>query len=215
MQKGQKTRERIIEAALAAAMCRGLEGISIGALAKETGLSKSGLFRHFGSKEALQIAVIKRVTDRFGDDVIRPALNESGGVERLRSLFTHYLNWLARNGNDAGDGFHPGCPFFAIASDNALLAGPVRIFIATQTQRLRETVERMAWKAVDEGTFREDLDVSRFAFTLISLIFGFNFFRRILDDPAFAARAVDAFEDLLADAAVRSVPPSVNGEKCE
>lgn len=212
MQKGQKTRERIIEAALAAATHRGLEGISIGALAKETGLSKSGLFRHFGSKEALQIAVVQRMTDRFGDIVIRPALNETSGVKRLRSLFAHYSDWLASSEGDERDGFHPGCPFFAMASDNALLAGPVRIFIAAQTQRLRETVERMAWKAVDEGTFREDLDVSRFAFALISLIFGFNFFRRIHDDSSYAVWAADAFEDLLRDAARRPAMASDNGE---
>lgn len=212
MQKGLKTRERIIEAALAAATTRGLEGISIGALAKETGLSKSGLFRHFGSKEALQIAVVQRVTDRFGETVIRPALNEDSGVGRLRSLFAHFSDWLALNESQVNGASHTGCPFLAMASDNALLAGPVRIFIAAQTQRLRETVERMAWKAVDEGAFRDDLDVSRFAFALVSLIFGFNFFHRIHDDPAFAVWAADTFEDLLKDAARE---PASNSEKTD
>ena len=91
MQKGQLTRAAILDSALSLASQMGLEGLSIGALAEVAGMSKSGVFAHFGSREELQIAVIREYHRRFEEEVFFPAMREPRGVPRLRALFERWL----------------------------------------------------------------------------------------------------------------------------
>ena len=103
MGKGAATREAILEQAVDLASLNGLTGLSIGALAEHTRLSKSGLFAHFGSKEALQIAVLEAAAERFNRVVVKPAWRAPRGVARLRAIFEHWLAWdRAESGRGGG-----------------------------------------------------------------------------------------------------------------
>ena len=93
--KGQQTRAAILEAALNLAAQMGIEGLSIGVLAEVTGMSKSGVFAHFGSREELQISVIREYHERFGDEVFRPAMRQARGLPRLRALVKNWVNKVA------------------------------------------------------------------------------------------------------------------------
>jgi AcrR family transcriptional regulator len=95
LQKGLQTRAVILAAALAQASRTGLEGLSIGALADMTGMSKSGVFAHFGSREDLQIAVVAEYHARFEQDVFFPALREPRGLPRLRALFERWVRQVS------------------------------------------------------------------------------------------------------------------------
>src|SRR3954447_26417659 len=109
MSKGEETRERILDWAFRAASRDGLEGLTIGALAAELGLSKSGLFAHFGSKEDLQLAVLAEATRRFENVVLRPAFRAPRGEARVRQVFENWLRWLSDPGSPGG------CVFLAAA----------------------------------------------------------------------------------------------------
>ena len=107
MQKGELTRASILERAVSMASVHGFEGISIGRLANEAGMSKSGLFGHFGSKEALQHAILEFVVEDFKHAVIAPALHQPSGEARLRALFSGWLDWTGQ------DRLTGGCPLIA------------------------------------------------------------------------------------------------------
>src|SRR5215207_4237808 len=111
MAKGEQTRQEIIERALALAGEVGLEGLSLGVLAAGMDLSKSGLFAHFKSKEALQLEVLRAAIDRFIEAVVLPALRQSRGEPRVRSLFEHYLGWIRGCDN------HGSCVFMAFTHE--------------------------------------------------------------------------------------------------
>ena len=93
MSKGESTRERIIERAFLLAGRDGLNGLSLGSLSDALNMSKSGLFAHFGSKEELQVAVLKHAADTFTEQVIKPALKAPRGLPRLEAMFNHWLEW--------------------------------------------------------------------------------------------------------------------------
>ena len=97
MGKGEETRQAILDEAVALSSRIGVSGLSIGALADKAGMSKSGLFAHFGSKEELQIAVLRESQQRFVDTVVRPALKAPRGVARLRAILTNWVDWTQRD----------------------------------------------------------------------------------------------------------------------
>src|SRR5690242_16674372 len=107
LRKGEVTRSAILDRAGAMATEVGLEGLTIGALASDLDMSKSGLFAHFRSKEELQMQVIERQREKFVDEVVRPVLSVPGGEPRVRALFERWLAWR---------GSQPGGCFFANAS---------------------------------------------------------------------------------------------------
>src|SRR5688572_16256008 len=120
MAKGESTKDAILEAALSMATQTGLEGLTLGSLAKEVRLSKSGLFAHFQSKEQLELDVLETAVARFIETVITPALREPRGEPRVRALFERWLEW-----EDAP--FLPGgCPFISLANELDDKPGPVR-----------------------------------------------------------------------------------------
>ena len=190
MSKGTETREAILDTALALASTGGLEGLSIGSLAREVGLSKSGLFAHFGSKEELQVAVLRTAVERFVAEVVAPALRQPRGEPRVRALFDRWLAWAA---------FLPGgCPFLAVSGELDDRPGPVRDFLV-QTQRdWLDAIATAVRIAVSERHFAASLDCDQFAYELYALALGYHQCQRLLGDPRAEERCRQAFEGLVA-----------------
>lgn len=191
MSKGQRTKEKILEKAADLASICGLEDISIGKLAEATGLSKSGLFAHFNSKENLQAQVIKRVGDMFTEQVLRPAFNEPRGIPRVRALFDSWRDWID------GDSLPGGCVMIASATEFDDRPGAVRDEIAGMMKMLLNLLTRTAQIAIDEGHFRDDSDPRQFAFEFESIVHGYNLLWRLLRDPTARERSDAALERLL------------------
>lgn len=192
MSKGAETRERILDRAVRIASRDGLEGLSIGGLAAELGLSKSGLFAHFGSKEDLQVEVLRAAAERFEQVVVRPALRAPRGLPRLRKLFELWLGW----GTDPS--MPGGCLFVAAAAELDDRDGKPRDVLVELQAAVRETIAKAARLAVDEGHLRRGLDADQLAFELHGIVLAFNFDRRLLRAREAEARARAAFERLVA-----------------
>lgn len=196
--KGDETRAAILEQALDQSTEVGLEGLSVGTLARRVGMSKSGLYAHFDSKEDLQCQVLDTAAERFVDLVVRPALERPRGRPRVEAFFELWLAW-------SSSGLTGGCPFVAAATEFDDRPGPVRDTLAGHLRALTATIARAATIAVEEGHFRSRLDTERFAFDVWAIVLAYHHYARLLDDPAARGRAVTAFETLV-DAASRRRP---------
>ena len=194
MTKGAETRAAILNQAVSMASVYGLDGLSIGRLATQTGMSKSGLFAHFGSKEALQYAVLEDVIEDFKLKVIGPALKQSTGEERISTLFANWMNWASADERTGG------CPLMGAAMELDDRPGDLRNYLAAQQIEWLDCIRRMVQKAVSEGTFQVGLDTGQFAFEFHSIGLGFNFAHRLLDDPKALERAQTAFNRLIQQA---------------
>jgi AcrR family transcriptional regulator len=193
MRKGEQTRALILDEALALASEVGLEALSIGALAGRLGLSKSGLFAHFGSKEELQTQTLKQGQARFEQAVFQPALQAPPGLPRLRALFE---NWLASldPGRDATD----GCLMLAAASEYDDRPGALRDAVAAGQRELRGAIAKLVRVAIQEGHLRADADPWQLGFEMLGLILAAHHERRLLADARAPERARVAFERLVA-----------------
>jgi len=191
MAKGEETRERILQHALAIASEVGFEGLSIGELAKATDMSKSGLFAHFDSKEDLQLQALATARRSFLDTVISPAFRAPRGEPRIRALFELWLTW------EEGRVTPGGCPFIVASYEYDDRPGPVRDAVVAAQRDWVDTVATAARIAVDEGHFRPDLDASQFAFEMYGVFLAFHLFHRLLADPDARRRARSAFERLI------------------
>jgi AcrR family transcriptional regulator len=191
MGKGAETKAAIVEEALELASTVGLEKLSIGALAAATGMSKSGLFAHFRSKEQLQLQVLEEARQRFVDIVIAPALKKPRGEARIRAMLESSIEQWE-------DNLPGGCVFYAVSAELDDQPGPARDFLIATQRDYRETLRRAAQIAVEEGEFRSDLDLDQFVFELRSIIAGYHHFGRLLGDPKAQQRALEALDALLA-----------------
>jgi AcrR family transcriptional regulator len=194
MSKGEQTRTAILGAALAQASTAGFESLTIGGLADRTGLSKSGLFAHFGSREDLQIAAIEFAVARFAEAVFLPALKAPRGVPRLRALFEGWVDWTVRSG------LPHGCPLHAAAVEYDDRPGAVRDAVSSHYERLEQELARAVSLAIAQGHFRADLDIGQFVFELIAILLGYQHSARLMRDARAAARARAAFDRLVAAA---------------
>lgn len=200
MSKGDATRAAILDRALASTSRVGIDGISIGTLAHDVGMSKSGLYAHFDSKEDLQLKILELAIERFIDTVIRPALTAPRGAPRVRSLIEHWMRW-----EDAS--FLPGgCVFISLANELDDQPGPLRDRLVDSQGQWLAALAKAARLAQEEGHFRDDLDPEQFAYELYSVILGYHHFRRLLRDPAARRRVQHALDDLLESAAAPGVP---------
>jgi AcrR family transcriptional regulator len=190
MSKGERTRDSILDHARNLASVVGLEGLSIGSLASHSGLSKSGLFAHFGSKEALQLATLKAASTAFVGEVMAPARAWPQGVERLRAIFENWLAWTERN--------EGGCLFVTAAIELDDRDGPARDYLVGMQRSWLEALARQASYAARTGELRADLDGEQFAFQMYGLYLGFHNARRLQRDHDAGRRARDAFEALVA-----------------
>ena len=191
MSKGAETRAYILTQAISMAGILGLEGLTIGRLATQTGMSKSGLFGHFGSKEALQFAVLETIAKDFSLKVISPALKEPTGETRLRKLFSNWMEW-ANDEKQEG-----GCRLMGASVELNARPGELRDYLAEQLIEWIDCIRRMAQKAVSESIFRAGLDTRQFAFEFHSIGLGLNFSLRLLRDPAALSRSEVAFASLI------------------
>jgi len=191
MAKGEQTRQAILARAFELAKMVGLSGLSIGRLAEDTGLSKSGLFAHFGSKEALEVAVVGEAARQFVAQVMAPALQKPRGEPRLRALFEHWLAWGQRPG---------GCFFVGAISELDDRSGPPRDALVQTCKDWLDALATAARITVTEGQFRADVDPDQFAFEVYSVMLGFHAYQKFLHEPVSLARARAALERLLASA---------------
>lgn len=189
MSRGEETKIAILEAGLDLASRQGLEAVTIGALAKATGMSKSGLFAHFQSKENLQIELLRHAGEMFARDVVIPALRVASGEPRIRALVA---NWIRYARSLAG-----GCIFVTASSDFKNRPGKVRDFLLAQQETWIDSLRRVARSAVDAGDFRTDIDSDQFAFELYSLLLGFHLYHTLLDSAETETRQEHALDQLL------------------
>jgi AcrR family transcriptional regulator len=191
MSKGDDTRAAILDLAVAEASRLGFEGLTLGNLARQAGLSKSGLFAHFGSKEDLQLAVLEAGVERFVGRVISPALRAPRGLPRIEALFEGWLAWSRL------PGLPGGCLFVALANELDDRPGPVRDRLVAYQRDWIETLATAARIATDEGHFRAGLDCRQFAYDFYSIELAYQHFNRLLRDPDAERRARTAFAELL------------------
>lgn len=190
MSKGQHTHDAILTEALDLASQLGLEAMSIGSLAKRVGMSKSGLYAHFSTKEALQGEILDLAARRFTDEVFLPALREPRGLPRLRRVFERWLRWES-------DLYTGGCPFVAASIEFDDRPGPVKDRLVFHLQSLLGSVARTARISVDEGHLRPDTDCDQIAFDTWAILLAYHQFKRLLGEPDARARAQQAFARLV------------------
>lgn len=189
--KGEETRAAILDQALASASRLGLEGLTIGNLAEAVGMSKSGLFAHFRSKEDLQLQVLETAVRRFVEMVVAPALKAPRGEPRVRALFDRWMDWEKAD-------FQPGgCIFVATANELDDRPGPLRDRLVGYQRDWLQAIATAARISVEEGHFGADVDVQQFAYDLYAIILAYHHFSRLMGDPAAEARARRSFESLL------------------
>jgi AcrR family transcriptional regulator len=191
LQKGQQTKMVIVEAALSLATQIGLEGLSIGVLAEVTHMSKSGVFAHFGSREELQISVIREYFSRFEQEVFYPALDVPRGLPRVRALFG---NWMKRVAVE----IQSGCIFISGAVEFDDRPGPVRDALASSVQTWLNAMFRAVVLAKQCGHLLPDADEQQMAFEIHGLILALHYEARFLKNPGSIERANQGFANILA-----------------
>lgn len=192
MSKGEVTRQRIVEHAASLASRTGLEGLSIGGLAEALGISKSGLFAHFKSKESLATQVLEHAAERFVESVIKPSLAAPRGEPRLRAVFDNWRKWPEVSGMEGG------CFFVAAAAELDDRPGPARDLLVRQQKDWLDLLANIVRTGIEEGHFRKDTDADQVAHDLFGIMLVYHHSARLLRDPKAHSRARRAFEELVA-----------------
>jgi AcrR family transcriptional regulator len=191
LQKGQQTKAAIVEAALGLATHIGLEGLSIGALADVTGMSKSGVFAHFGSREELQISVIREYHTRFEQEVFFPAMAAPRGLARLHALYDH---WMKRTSIEIDS----GCIYISGAVEFDDRTGPVRDALANSVKTWLAAMRRALDQCKELGELHPDANTEQMLFEIHGLILALHYEARFLQSPGSLDRAVTGFHNILA-----------------
>jgi AcrR family transcriptional regulator len=189
--KGERTREAILDEALRLVSKSGLDGLTIGTLAEATGLSKSGLFAHFGSREDLLLAVLEHGQQQFTAVVLKPALAKPRGIPRLRAMFTNWLEWT-----ESAD-LPGGCPMIGGAAEFDDRPGAVRDMLAAGQRGWIDTLKRAMQQAIDEGQMPAGTDAEQLTFELFGIALVVHHHRRLLGYQKARTRALTALERLL------------------
>ena len=199
--KGELTHDRAVGCALRQASRDGLDGLSIGALASELGLSKSGVFRHFGSKDALQLQVLQAAVERFAEIVIRPAIAKERGLPRLKALVERWLTW-------ANDPEMPGgCLIVAASIELDDRPGPQRDFLVAAQREWLKTLARAVRLSIEQGHLRADTSPEQIAFELEALLLGYHHSRRLMNDATADARVRRAVQRVIESVKVVDISP--------
>ncbi len=199
LQKGQQTRATILEAALGLASQVGLEGLSIGALAEVTRMSKSGVFAHFGSREELQISVIREYHAKFAEEVFSPGIREPRGLPRLRALFER---WVRRVSVEIDS----GCIYISGAVEFDDRPGPVRDALVAMVLDWHEALGRAIRISIEEGHLGPDTDPLQMLFEIHGLILALHHDARFLRLPGSIERARRSFELIVSHYATQPAP---------
>jgi AcrR family transcriptional regulator len=188
--KGERTRAAILDEALRLVSKAGLDGLTIGTLAEASGMSKSGLFAHFGSREELLLAVLAHGQAQFAEVVFQPAMRKPRGLPRLRALFTHWLDWT-ESAELPG-----GCPMIGGAAEFDDQPGPVRDMLAGGQRTWIETLKRAVRQALEEGQLARDTDPEQIAFEMFGIALVVHHHRRLLGYKKARERALTALDSL-------------------
>jgi AcrR family transcriptional regulator len=188
--KGEQTRAAILDQAVELASRVGLEGLTIGSLAEATGMSKSGLFAHFGSREDLQLATLEHVKASFGEQVLAPVLRMDRGLPRLRALFQSWLDWKTAPGPG-------GCVLQSAAHEYDDRPGRIRDSVVDGQRQALAMIERAARLAIQEGHLRSETDPAQIAFEMYGQVLVCHNHRRLLGDREARKRALLAFDALM------------------
>jgi AcrR family transcriptional regulator len=191
LRKGEQTRVSILDEALKIASRLGLEGLTIGSLADATGMSKSGLFAHFGSREDLQLAVLEHAAQRYGEQVFVPVLKIDRGLPRLRALFERWLDWALESGLPGG------CIMISAAAEYDDRPGPIRDAVIANQHRGNAITQKAVRLAIEEGHLSPDTDPEQISFELLGIVLAAHNHRRLLGDKEARKRALTAFDQLI------------------
>lgn len=164
--KRAATRDTILDHAYALARRDGLEGLSIGGLAADVGMSKSGVFAHFGSREDLQLAVLDTGRRRFVSQVLLPALKQPRGLPRLRAIVANWFEWSREH--------QSGCVLLSAASEYDGRDGALHDGVVQQQAGWRDELQKAIAQAVELGHLRSDTDVAQLAFEIYALMLGLH-----------------------------------------
>jgi len=190
LHKGQQTKAAIVDAALVLASHVGLEGLSIGAIAEQMHMSKSGVFAHFGSREELQISVVREYHQRFEREVFLPALQQERGLPRLRALFD---NWMRQTSLELDS----GCIYISGAIEFDDRPGPVRDALVSTVNTWQAAMHKAVQQAMQVGQLRADADPGQIAFEIHGLILALHYEARFLQNPQGLHRARQGFDNIL------------------
>jgi AcrR family transcriptional regulator len=189
--KGEETRAQILAAAVEQASARGFESLTIGSLAERTGLSKSGLFAHFGSKLDLQVAALDEAARQFTEQVFLPALKAPRGLKRLRALFENWITWPQRAHLPGG------CPIDAATREYDHQPGPMRDAVIERQRHLDRELSKTVQLAIDTGELAKDADPSEVAFAMLGIVLVFYRSELSLGAEEAGRRARVAFDRLI------------------
>ncbi len=176
-ERGERTRRGILETSVDIASAEGLEGLTIGRLAKDLGMSKSGLFAHFGSKEDLQIATINIAREIFVEEIVLPIIDMEGGLKKLLAMLENWISYVERNV------FRGGCFFFAASAEMDDRPGKVRDFVAELTNAWVIALEDEIKQAISLGEIDKSTDVDLLVFQLHGFVQEANWFYRLHERP--------------------------------
>ena len=192
------TRERILHQGLALMSQSGLAGVTLGVLADQVGMSKSGLFAHFHSKEEVQIGLLKHMAEFATKHVAEPSMTAKEGLPRLRALVHNWFGWAQRAGLPGG------CPVAAGLFEFDDVEGAVRNQILAMESQWRQLLSQLVRQAIDRGHLRRDLDVDQFVWELCGIYLSHHAAHRFLRAADADSRANTAFQALLD----RAQPPA-------
>lgn len=203
-----ETRNRIVAEGLDLLARSGFAGVTLGVLATQTGLSKSGLFAHFGSKTEVQLRLLDETAETARKTVVEPAMNAAAGLPRLRAVFERWLGWSEKAGLGGG------CPvaggFFEF--DDAADDDPVRQRLVAMDAEWRAFLSDLTAAAVKAGELRKGLDVDQFVWELCGIYLGHHVSYRFTHDSLATKRAHTAFAELVgrsrSHSATKKAPPA-------
>jgi len=190
MRKGELTRAAILDVALDLASRDGLEGLTIGLLADRMNMSKSGVFAHFGSREDLQIEVLKLYHHHFEQEVFYPSMKERRGLPRLESMFTR---WVKRVTVEIAS----GCIYISGAVEYDDRPGAIREELVGMVRAWQDALHRCVQQAVEMGHLRSDADPQQLVYEMYGLILALHHDARFIKRPGSVDRAQLGFERLL------------------
>lgn len=192
MGKGSQTRDRILAVAVETACLEGFEGLNLQPLADRVCLTKSGLYAHFRSKEALQLATLEATAALFQRHVVAPAKSAPAGLPRLAGVFERWLAW------PAGAGLKGQCPFFRSVVQFAGAPGPLRDRLTQLFRDFGQVLEQLAGSALRRGQLAAGTPPAQIAHELLALRYAHHWGREFMRDPGTAARTRAAFAALIA-----------------
>jgi AcrR family transcriptional regulator len=191
------TKERILSEGLTLVAQQGFDGVTLGVLADRTGMSKSGLFAHFGSKEDVQLSLIEETLRVVYEGFVAKAMQRPEGLPRVQALFHGWLSWSERAG------LKGGCPIAAgmFERDDLPEGDPIRQKLVEAERNWRHLLLEAVKEAVDRNELKRDLDVAQFVWEMSGIYLSHHVAHRFLKDSKATQRAVKAFERLLEDSA--------------